>query len=445
MTDSSDKSWVKSQQHTPPSKTSVYIRETLIGLAVAVVILNLGAAMGLLAGRGAWLGMLSAGVIALIAAIFSGTRIQNSSPTAPMAALMAVIVAFSVGKLPGSHPAVAPHHFVNAILLGSGLLLWLGSVLGLGRYVHLVPNLVVSGFMSGIALLIWKLEVKKIWGWLSQDVTENLGQNQAGLTNAGLVILTVVLSFMLPKLCKKLLGEHGTLLPGTLLALLLVTVFVQIFGLPATLLTTDVANTSQVLSLEWLHAQWPSSLTWGAFFESLPYMAELTILCALDTLITALIIARILNEPVRYRRDLGAQGIASTVTGLFGGVPGAQSTAPSVLLLKEKAQTRWAAISTGIFALLIALVVAPALSYVPIAVFTGILIKVGYNVLDKKPFIAFWHSAKNQQAYWQIGLLIGTMLVTAFYNIIFAVIAFTIAYHLLNKVVLKEQPVPDVA
>ncbi len=411
------------------ARVKSFIRESLIGLAVSIVILNLGAAMGLLSGRGAWIGMLSAGIITTISAILSGTKIQNSSPTAPMAAAMAVIYAFATKDLPRLHADINPAHFINATILLSAIFLMVGAVFRLGKYVTLVPNIVVSGFMSGIAVLIWKLEFTKIFGWLSD-----------GIENIIIILLTLMCSFLLPKLLEKLFPEHGSIVPGTLMALLLITLGVHLLDIDVVLLSTENSIREKVLSTNWLQQQWLFPMSSETILTALPFAAELSILCALDTLITALIIARMTGGAIHHRRDLGAQSIAGMATAVIGGVPGAQSTAPSILLLKEEAKTRWAAISAGIFALILAILTAPWLNYIPMAVFSGILIKVGYNIFDSQPFKDNW---KDQNQRITLLFLIGTILVTAFVSIIIAVLLFTALYHMHNRI-RTRQPIPDI-
>ena len=136
----------------------------IVGLAVSFVALSLGAALGILSGRGAAAGMVSAGIISLIVGVFGGTRVQCSGPTAPMSVVAAAVVGMAYDRLPGIVPGADAEHFINlTLLLTAGLLLMMG-VLRLGRYITLVPNVVVSGFMNGIALLVWASQLRKLFG-----------------------------------------------------------------------------------------------------------------------------------------------------------------------------------------------------------------------------------------------------------------------------------------
>ena len=102
-------------RHIFQNKTAEILHNVLVGLAVSIVMLNLGAALGILSGRGAFAGMLSAGLIALITSAFGGTRIQGSGTTAPMSTVTAVIVAYAMEQLPQEVAGMNADHFVNIV------------------------------------------------------------------------------------------------------------------------------------------------------------------------------------------------------------------------------------------------------------------------------------------------------------------------------------------
>ena len=144
--------------------SSSLLRQALAALTVSFVAISLGAAFGVMSGRGALPGILSAGVIALIAAAFGGTRVQCSGPTAPMTALMIALVSAVGGGLLDGVPDADPVRFINMVMLLTGALLILAGALRLGRFIRLVPAVVISGFMNGIAVLIWLGESKALLG-----------------------------------------------------------------------------------------------------------------------------------------------------------------------------------------------------------------------------------------------------------------------------------------
>jgi SulP family sulfate permease len=147
----------------PKPKFVVELAQNLVaGLTVSFVAISLGAAFGILSGRGAFAGILSAGIIALITGVFGGTRIQTSGPTAPMTAVTVLVLAYatSTGEyvqqgLQEAFPGVDATRFVNLVFLLTAALLLFSAVFRLGRFIQFVPKTVISGFMNGIAILIW--------------------------------------------------------------------------------------------------------------------------------------------------------------------------------------------------------------------------------------------------------------------------------------------------
>jgi len=143
----------------PDRVTPMVIWHNLVaGLTVSFVAISLGAAFGILSGRGAFAGIISAGIIAFITAAFGGTRVQTSGPTAPMTAVSAVVVAFAYDQLLVRLPGANSEQFIDLVLILTGVVMLLMAVLRLGRFIKYVPKVVVSGFMNGIAIL---------FGWIN--------------------------------------------------------------------------------------------------------------------------------------------------------------------------------------------------------------------------------------------------------------------------------------
>ena len=150
--------------HRPTGPHDRNVREELpqnilAALTVSFAAISLGAAFGLQSGRdnGIVIGILSAGLIAFVTSLLGGTRIQCSGPTAPMTTVTMTVWAAATGVL-ASQLATASYtadHFMTVVLLLTSALLMLMAVFRLGKYITLVPAVVISGFMNGIAILIW--------------------------------------------------------------------------------------------------------------------------------------------------------------------------------------------------------------------------------------------------------------------------------------------------
>src|SRR5690606_15879776 len=129
------------------------------GLTVSFAAISLGAAFGVMSGRGAFAGMIGAAVIPIIASAFGGTRIQASGPTAPMTAVSALTVAYAYDSF---GDRMLAEQFISLVFLLNAELLITVGLLGAGKLIQLVPNVVILGFMNGIAVLIWADQLKKV-------------------------------------------------------------------------------------------------------------------------------------------------------------------------------------------------------------------------------------------------------------------------------------------
>eukprot|EP01043_Picozoa_sp_COSAG02_P001869 COSAG02_NODE_41_length_47431_cov_32.449204_12_plen_242_part_00 len=203
------------QRQQPQSQQGTIVQNLVAGATTSFAAIALGAAFGDACGRGALVGILSAGTIAVITAALGGTRVQCSGPTAPMTTVTTTVVAYSRGALldditsdfdansPGcgqdydSTLCPLPDRFVNIVLMLGGLFIVLMGALRLGQYITLVPNIVISGFMNGIAVQIWQKEVIRLSG--SVLGIEPLIRGDWRI-NLCITFCTTALCFLLPKL-----------------------------------------------------------------------------------------------------------------------------------------------------------------------------------------------------------------------------------------------------
>ncbi|MCP4805167.1 MAG: SulP family inorganic anion transporter [Proteobacteria bacterium] len=419
------------------------LKNVLAGLTVSFVAISLGAAFGIASGRpnGAFIGILSAGVIALITSLLGGTRVQCSGPTAPMTAVTAaVVLAATTGDLAGTlnGAGVDQQQFINQVFLLTGALLLLMAVFRLGRFIQLVPKVVISGFMNGIAVLILIAEFGKLFGL--GDHTAIGGELMLNVAIAG---VTLALCFVFKPLLKKA-PKFLAFIPGALFAIVVVTAGVQAIGL-----TTDqvefisLAAVSSLADVSGLfEGQFPTDWSGPILFAALPFALNLAMLAYLDTLLTSLVVdkmaTRMFNkkEETKQNKELAAQGVANGVIALFGGIPGAQATIRSVLILNENATMRIAGVLVGVFVIVEMLIFQGALQLIPKAVFTGILLKVGYDVMDWEALGAWWRSLRSDKKLVtnaQIGIIAGTTIVTVLVNLNVAVVAFGVLFHVLKR------------
>ncbi len=432
------------------------VNNITIGFTVSFVALSLGAAFGILSGRGAFIGMFSAGIIALVTAVLGGTRVQCSGPTAPMCAVSAVVVTFAYeGASSLSIAGYNPDHFINIVFFLTGVVLLLMGVLRLGRFIELVPNVVISGFMSGIAILIWIGQFKSLFGLYGKaPIGGPLYQNVL------IVIATLVIMFQLPEMLKKMLPGAASLIPSTMVAIIVLSVTTNLFKLPVQYVAIDATlnNMSDLTNL--IRNQWPV-WSWEYVNAAIPFALQLAGLCYLDTLLTSLVIDKMSKEKTKQDKELMAQGTANAMVAMIGGIPGAQATIRSVLMIKEGANQRIAGISTGIFVLLGMLAFQPVVRCIPQAVFTGILLKVGYDVFDFIPIRLYMNELckgsvhlrekifrryQEEQIFvtnLEMLFIVGTTLVTVLVDLNTAVIGSTVLFYMLSFITPQHKRIRD--
>ncbi len=430
------------------SGSAALIRNLIVGLTVSFVALSLGAAFGILSGRGAFAGMISAGIISILTSLLGGTRVQCSGPTAPMSVVAATVVALAHDELAAKLPGAVPDHFINTVFLLAGAIMVAMAALRLGRFITLVPNVVVSGFMNGIALLIWIGQGKKIFGLSEAEAfAGSLAQN---LVLAGATLLTI---FALPTITNRLIPRYARYMPpATLTALIVVTAAAYLNG--AQVGTIDLQGGASTMGelFELIANQWPRDFSTPLLLLALPFALQLALLCYLDTLLTSLVIDHLTGEKTRQDKELVAQGIANGAVALVGGIPGAQATIRSVLVIKEGGSQRLVGVFIGAFVLIEMILFQDLIAAIPQAVFAGILFKVGYDVFDQETLLGYLGRFSTRGptdpdaifvAHKEMLLIAGTTLVTVLWTLNTAVGIFTLLFYLINKVVQPKNPIRD--
>lgn len=409
------------------------VSDLLAGLTVSFAALSLGAAFGIMSGRGAFAGMLGAAIIPIITSAFGGTRIQASGPTAPMTGITALLVASAYDNFDGDKHLV--DEYITMVLIMASVFILLTGILKLGKYIKLVPQVVVLGFMNGIGVLIWLDQLNKLFGLNGEKRIEG-----SVWTNSIIAFGCLGLIYLIPFALKKLnvSAKIRRFVPSIFVTILIFTFITSFFNLNIEHVSlgesynsfgdywSDVVNnfpvSKEVFSFEIL-------------LLALPIALQLCLLAYLDSLLTSLVIDKITKESTKPNKELLAQGVANGVTGLLQGIPGAQATIRSVLLIKEGAQTRLAGIFVGVFALLGFIFFGNQITLITSAVFVGVLFKAGLDVFDRdfaKVYVKnHWISDRKRNI--QLFFILYTTLVTVIFDLNVAVISGTVFYYVGKK------------
>lgn len=345
------------------------------GLTAAVVALPLALAMGVVSGAGPIAGLYGAILVGLFASIFGGTPAQVSGPTGPMTVVMALIFTEYTGMFPND-PALGVSLAFSVVIFG-GLFQILFGLLRVGKYIELVPHPVVSGFMSGIGVIIIVIQVGPLLGFDSyakpleaiKAIADMIADPHTASLMLGLGVLVVV--YGVPKFLPAL----NRVLPSPLLALVLGTVVSVIF-----LKETGIKVLGEIPS--GLPDPVLPRMTWDLMPDMLASALILAALGSIDSLLTSLVADNVTRNYHKSNRELIGQGIGNTVAGLFGGLPGAGATMRTVVNIKAGGQTPVSGVFHALVLLAIVLGAGGLASEIPKAVLAGILVKVGTDIID---------------------------------------------------------------
>jgi len=365
------------------------------GLAAMLVALPAAVAFGVTvyaavsphyAAFGALAGILGATALGLIAPTFGGTDRLISAPCAPAAA---VLSAFAIELV---HQGVTPGSIVLMItVLGilTGLIQVLIGFLGVGRLIKYIPYPVVSGYLSGVGLIIIGSQIPKFAGapagsvWLDVLITPQ-DWDWRGLAIGAATVLAMLLA---PKLIKAVPATIVGILAGLLTYLALAANDASMLELAGNRLVVGPLGATGEGYLGLITNRWfqIGELKLSQVAGLLGSALTLAALLSIDTLKTCVVLDQMTRTRHDPNRELAAQGFGNVVASTIGGMPGSGTMGPSLVNLTSGAKTRISGIVEGISALAVALLLGAFVAWIPVATLSGVLIVVGLRMIDTDP------------------------------------------------------------
>ncbi|WP_422083014.1 SulP family inorganic anion transporter [Ulvibacterium sp.] len=343
------------------------------GLVAGVVALPLALAFGVQSGLGAIAGLYGAIAVGILAALFGGTPTQASGPTGPMTVVSAALVANAIEVTGSLQDAMGI--IILSFLIGGALQVVFGLI-NIAGYIKYFPYPVISGFMSGVGLIIVILQIFPFVGLDSPKSTlkviMDLPRLFADFNWQALALggLTIIIYFLFPKVTKAI--------PSALVALIAVSVF-------AYFIKWDVPIIGEIPSgLPSLQLEGLFSVESSSYFMVLEYGMVLAVLGSIDSLLTSVIADNMTKTKHNSNRELVGQGIGNMAAALIGGIPGAGATKGTVVNINSGGRTRLSGALHGAFLLAVLLGLSSLAAYIPLAVLAGILIPIGFKIIDKK-------------------------------------------------------------
>ncbi|EDN56020.1 putative permease subfamily, putative [Vibrio antiquarius] len=374
------------------------------GVTTAIISLPLALAFGVASGAGAEAGLWGAIMVGLFASLFGGSNTLISEPTGPMTVIMTAVLTSMMAKYPETGMAMT----FTVVMMAGAFQILLGT-LKLGKYVTLMPYSVISGFMSGIGVILIILQLSPLMGHAapSGGVLGTLSALPDTISNLKfselfLGLLTLGILFFFPK-------QYRKYVPAQLVALVAVT-----------LLSVMLFDTEDIRRIGEIPAGLPSlvapHIDPDMFVEMVIDALVLGTLGCIDTLLTAVIGDSLTRKEHDSDKELRGQGLANMISGLFGALPGAGATMGTVTNIQVGARSPLSGVIRALMLALVVLVAGGLTEPIPMAVLAGIAVYVGFNILDWS-FIQRAHKV----SFSGMAVMYGVMLLTVFVDLIVAV------------------------
>lgn len=374
-------------------------KDILSGIVVGIVALPLAIAFAVASGVSPEKGLITAVVAGFIISLLGGSRVQIGGPTGAF-----IVIVYGIVGQYGVEGLI-----ISTIL--AGILLVLFGVLKLGSLLKFFPYPLIVGFTSGIALVIFSTQIKDALGLSVAKVPSDfLAKWQVYFQHiheinywaVGICILTILISVYFKKIMRKI--------PGSFVAILLITLLVQYFKIPVTTIETFFGTIPSEVSF---------SLPQIHFSELHRYFAPaltIALLGGIESLLSAVVADGMIGGRHRSNTELIAQGVANIMTPFFGGIPATGAIARTATNVKNGGRTPISGMVHAITLLSIMLFLGQWATLIPMSCLAGILIVVAYNMSEWRSFVAIFKGS-----YFDISILLVTFFLTVLVDLTIAI------------------------
>ena len=388
-----------------------YNRQTLMadvmaGIIVGIVALPLAIAFGIASGVSPEKGIITAIVAGLMISLFGGSKVQIGGPTGAF-----IVIVYGIIEQYGIQGLTV------ATLMAGVFLIMLG-VLRLGTIIKYIPYPIVVGFTSGIAVTIFTTQVKDLLGMqmdtVPSDFIEKWGAYLYNIGNidpwSALVgIVSVVLIAVWPQLARLFHLSPLKALPGSLVAIVLMTVAVLLLKQYAGVTSIETIGDRFSINSTLPGAVVPE-LSWETIKGLVGPAVTIAVLGAIESLLSATVADGVIGDHHNSNTELIGQGIANLASPLFGGIPATGAIARTMTNINNGGRTPVAGIVHAFVLLLIFLFLMPLAQYIPMACLAGVLVVVSYGMSGWRSFLAMTRNPKSD---------VTVLLLTFFLTIIF--------------------------
>ncbi|MDF9867387.1 SulP family sulfate permease [Bacilli bacterium PM5-3] len=368
---------------------SKFSKDLVAGITVAAVALPLALAFGVGSGADATAGLITAIIAGIVIGMLSGTSFQISGPTGAMMAILIPLV---------SKQGI---NTLFAATLLAGIILVIAGIIKAGKFVQFIPLGVITGFTSGISIVIALGQLSNLFG-IKSSGDNVISQTFSIFNNISLInYSSLLIGLMVILVCIFWPKKIANYIPGSLVSIVLATIVTSVFSLdiqlvgeiPQTIIHSTRLSLSDLTSINWEVILLPS--------------ISIAALCMIESLLSGVAGSRMKNEKIDANQELISQGIGNIIIPFFGGVPATAAIARTSVGIKVGAQTRLAGIIHAIVLILSIFLLAGLMSQIPLSGLAGVLIITAWrmNEWDTIKYL-FSHKFKGAISKFTITLVI---------------------------------------
>ena len=375
-------------------------KDVLSGLIVGIVALPLAIAFAIASGVSPEKGIITAIIAGIIISVFGGSRVQVGGPTGAF-----IVIVYGIVQEFGINGLTIATFMAGFIIIGLGLA-------RLGNLLKFIPYSLIVGFTSGIALIIFSSQINDFFGLNIAKVPADFMdkwvvyfENMDKINGYAIAIAagTVIITLYFQKLVKKI--------PGSIVAILLSTIVVQVFGIPVDTIESnfgEIPNHLSMPSLPTVDYATVKSLIQPAF--------AIALLGGIESLLSAVVSDSMIGGKHRSNMELIAQGAANIFSAIFGGIPATGAIARTATNVKNGGRTPIAGIVHALVLLSIMLMFAPYAKLIPLSCLAGILMVVAYHMSEWRQFRSILKGNR-----MDIIILLSTFFLTVIFDLVIAI------------------------
>lgn len=378
----------------------LFIKDATAGVIVGIVALPLAIAFAIASGVSPEKGLFTAIIAGFIISALGGSRVQIGGPTGAF-----IVIVYGIVQEFG----------VNGLIIATfiaGILLIIMGVLKFGNVIKFIPHPLITGFTTGIAVIIFSSQMKDFFGLQMDAVPADfMGKWAAYASNLssinfyaiGIGIFTLLMVFLWPRVTNKI--------PGSLVAIIVTTVATLWLDLPVETIGSKFGAIPSTFPEPVL-----PSLNFSTIQELIRPAFTIALLGGIESLLSAVVADGMIKGNHRSNTELIAQGVANMGSSIFGGIPATGAIARTATNIKSGASTPIAGIVHAITLLIIMLFAGQWAAYIPMATLAGILIVVSYNMSELRHFISLLKGNKSD-----VVVMVSTFLLTILVDLTVAI------------------------